>query len=258
MRGGRLVVVWVTLAALAAGGCAAEAKFYNGAHGSPATGLARSEAAPPEAEAAAVDVPGQKAEAGERAAAMAVGGSGAAVDKRTLIRDAALVIAAANPEESVRQAGAVAEKLGGYVQSETLGEAVLRVPASRFDEALEALGKLGPVASRKVEVWDVTEADTDLEIELKGKEATLARFQEILKKAEKVEDVLKIETEVARLTTEIEQLEGKLRLMKSQVTMSRIAVWFERSTAVAAQQRHVELPFPWLLSIGLDQLMSRY
>jgi hypothetical protein len=251
MTSGRWVAAWLALATLATAGCAAG---Y-----APAAALLPGENAMPETETAgAGDKAALKVEAGEREAATPVGGAGGAVDKRTLIRDAALVIAAANPEESVRRAEAAAEKLGGYAQSETLSEAVLRVPAARFDEALEALAKLGPVASRAVQVWDVTEAYTDLEIQLKGKQATLARFQEILKKAEKVEEVLKIETEVARLATEIEQLEGKLRLMKSQVAMSRIAVRFERSTAVAAQQRHIELPFSWLQTIGLEQLMARY
>ena len=167
------------------------------------------------------------------------------MDKRALIREAVLVLAVANPEESVRRAEALA-KLGGYAPDGIVREAVL-LAAGDQSTALEEIAKLGPVVSRQVEVLDVTEAYTDLEIQLKGKQAPLARFQEILKKAEKVEDILKIESEVSRLTTEIEQLEGKLRLMKSQIVMSRIEVRFERSTAVAAQQRHIVLPFPWLL-----------
>ena len=221
--------------------------------------MAPDEALPSETGAAgADDRAALKLDAAAGRSATPVSDAGAAVDKRSLIREAVLVIAVANPEESVRRAEALAEKLGGYAQSESLREAVLRVPAARFDEALEELAKLGPEVSRRVEVLDVTEAYTDLEIQLKGKQATLARFQEILKKAEKVEDILKIESEVSRLTIEIEQLEGKLRLMKSQIAMSRIAVRFERSTAVAAQQRHVVLPFSWLLSVGLEQLTSQY
>lgn len=189
---------------------------------------------------------------------LSVGDVGQPVAARMLVRDAGLVIGVAKPEDGVRQALEIARSLGGYAQTSTLDSAVLRVPAAKFDAALEGLARLGTVVERKVEVRDVTEEYTDLDLRLKGKQALLARLQELMKKADKVEDMLKFEVEISRLTTEIEQLEGKLRLLKNQVLLSCIAVRFDSSTAVASQKAGVRLPFWWLQQVGLDHILSSH
>jgi hypothetical protein len=174
--------------------------------------------------------------------------------ERKLIRDAALTVGVASCSEAVRGAQAVAAKLGGYVQEATGHGAVLRVPADRFDAALDELSALGLVSDRKVQVRDVTEEYVDLELRLKNKRATLARLEALATKADKVEDLLKIEQETSRLMLEIEQLEGKLRLMASQVALSHIAVEFVES-AQAARGDAPRLPFGWLRSLGLGNLL---
>jgi len=181
---------------------------------------------------------------------------GARVQARKLIRDAALVLGVGNREESARRAQALAVRLGGYVQESTTEAVVLRVPSDRFDTALEDLAAMGLLVDRKVQARDVTEDYADLELRLRAKRSMLARLQELVKKAEKVEDLLKIEQEISRLVTEIEQLEGKLRLMNNQVAFSKIAVAFQLSTRTAAVQFTARLPFYWLRTLGLRFLVD--
>ena len=181
---------------------------------------------------------------------------GARVQVRKLIRDAALVLGVGNREESSRQAQALAVRLGGYVQESTTDAVVLRVPSDRFDTALEELAAMGLVIDRKVQARDVTEEYADLELRLRAKRSMLERLQELVKKAEKVEDLLKIEQEISRLVTEVEQLEGKLRLMRNEVAFSKIAVAFQLSTRTAAGLFTARLPFYWLRTLGLGYLVE--
>lgn len=195
---------------------------------------------------------GAAAEAGP-----AIGGQPAqSAVQRKLIRDAALVIGVASREEAGRSAAKVAERLGGYVQEATTRGVLLRVPADRFEAALEELAKLGLVSDRKVQVRDVTEEYVDLELRLKSKRAMLARLEALAAKAEKIEDLLKVEQELSRLTLEIEQLEGKLRLLASQTTLSRIAVEFVESAQAARGRASPRLPFWWLQGLGLSNLVN--
>ena len=186
----------------------------------------------------------------------AIGDVGAAVAQRKLIRDAALVIGVGNREEAARSATRTAERLGGYVQEASVRGVLLRVPADRFEAALEDLAKLGLVSDRKVQVRDVTEEYVDLELRLRSKRAMLSRLEALAAKAEKVEDLLKVEQELSRLTLEIEQLEGKLRLLASQTALSRIAVEFVESARAAEMQTTLRLPFSWLQGLGLSNLMD--
>jgi Domain of unknown function (DUF4349) len=183
-------------------------------------------------------------------------GQDAESPERLLIRDAGLVIGVANHEEAVRRAQAVAGELGGYAQEAATSQVVLRVPADRFDEALVRLSALGIVSDRKVQARDVTDAYADLQLRLKTKRATLERLQALLGRAEKVEDLLKIEKELERLTVDVERLEGALRLMAHRVSMSKIAVEFIESTQAASREWTPELPFPWLQALGLGGLMN--
>lgn len=179
------------------------------------------------------------------------------VQERKLIRDAALVVGVGNVEESVRQAGALAGILGGYVQEATTQRVVLRVPSDRFDDAVDRLGGMGMLVDRTVKARDVTEQYLDLELRLKTKRALLERLRGLFEKAEKVEDILKIEKEISRLTTEVEQLEGKLRMMQNQVAYSKVAVEFVEAGRTAGERFGPNLPFPWLGLLGLDTLIGR-
>ncbi len=150
---------------------------------------------------------------------------------------------------------ALARKAGGYLVVRNDTTITVRVPAGQFDTALAGVMKLGDVLERNVEVRDVTEEYYDLQTRLRNKEAVLERLKELLKRAENVEDALKVETELARVAADVEQMKGRLKLLRELVSFSTITVRF-----APQQVEHidgtVELPFPWLGGLGLGNLMS--
>lgn len=165
-------------------------------------------------------------------------GSGAAPDQqlppaseRLVIKNASVtleVVNVAEAEASIRQK---AEQLGGFVVSvQTYGSGdlmqstvVVRVPAARFEEALSGVeGLAKKVLSRSVSGDDVTEEYVDLESRLRNLEATRDRMLDLLARAEKVEDALRVNEALTDVQGQIEQIKGRMQYLKQSAAMSTI------------------------------------
>jgi Domain of unknown function (DUF4349) len=87
---------------------------------------------------------------------------------------------------------------------------------------------LGTVTYRRVESEDVTEQYIDVEARLKNKIVLRDRLKQLLDKATAVKDVLAIETELNRVQSDIDSMEGRMRSMKKQVTYATVTLSLER------------------------------
>ncbi len=151
---------------------------------------------------------------------------------RKLIRTGRLSIEVSSYTKAAEQAVRLAEGAKGYLadsqssrseHGKLRGTLTLRVPAERFTTVFEALKTLGTVQKESVETQDVTRAYTDLETRLRVKRETGERLGQLLKTGSaKLADVLAVERERARVTEEIESLEGERRFYDQQVAMSTI------------------------------------
>lgn len=167
------------------------------------------------------------------------GQSAPAVAERKIIRNATLALEVESPSRSLPRVASIAESLGGYVvtsesrqrggeggrQTYEVVTAQLRVPAARFDEALNQLRAVGGrVTEEKIGGQDVTEEYIDLEARLRTQRALEAQFLEIMKSADEVAEALQVQRELANVRTEIERVEGRRRFLESQVSLSTINV----------------------------------
>jgi hypothetical protein len=151
-----------------------------------------------------------------------------------LIRTGYLSLEVAAFGEAAERIAELARAQGGYVAGSRSdaadgdlrsGTFTLRVPADRFDAMFAGVRALGKVASDKVEVQDVTKAYFDLETRLRVKRDTEARLREILRtRTARLADILEAERELARVTEEIESLEGTRRFYDEQVTFATLVV----------------------------------
>ena len=178
-----------------------------------------------------------------------------AVDPRKVIYTGNLQIATADPEAAVQRTRELAESLGGYMQQMTGSGIVVRVPAERFDEAVEAVEQFGVLVDKDISAQDVTEQYEDIGIRLTNARALLTKLQNLLDRAQTVEDALKVEKELARVRTQVEQLEGKLNRLNSQLAYATLAVAFIPTHATPPNLQ-ARLPFWWLGRLGLDTLMD--
>jgi multidrug resistance efflux pump len=101
---------------------------------------------------------------------------------------------------------------------------VLRVPAHRLDAALDALAALGKEISREVRAVDVTESSADLEAHLANQKALRERLRDALERAQKVDELLMVERELARVQAEIDRVEGHRARMRTSVAQSTISL----------------------------------
>ena len=162
--------------------------------------------------------------------------------QRKLIRTGRLSIEVASYERAAVAAARVAVASGGYLAESAArrgehdsrrGTLTLRVPAQRFDAAFGALKRLGTVDSENVATQDVTKAYTDIETRLRVKREAQARLQDILRaRTAKLSDILEAERELARVTEEIEVMEGERRFYDQQIALSTITVELYEPAAV--------------------------
>ncbi len=172
--------------------------------------------------------------------------------KREVIYTGALTVLSPDPEAAVTSVRQLAEAAGGYASSVQQQRITVRVPAAQFDAVMEAIAELGLVTDRQIEADDVTEQLLDLQIRLDNLEALRGRMKALLDKAEAVEDALKIEKELARLTTEIETIKGRLRLLRDRVAMSTITVAFNAPKGTSSGLAGRVRPFPWVNEVGAE------
>ena len=94
----------------------------------------------------------------------------------------------------------------------------LRVPVEQFESTVQKVLALGELERNTRTSQDVTEQFYDIEARIKNKKAEEKSLTKILdERTGKLEDVLKIETELSRVRGEIEQLEGKIRAAREPV-----------------------------------------
>lgn len=128
----------------------------------------------------------------------------------------------------------MAQRLGGYVTgvaSQTGRQQVreatvtLRIPAARFDAALSGLEPIGDVKAVNVTSEDVGEEYVDIGVRLENGRRLERRLLELLQtRTGKLEEVLAVERELARVREEIERHEGRLRYLRSRAEVSTLTV----------------------------------
>lgn len=186
--------------------------------------------------------------------------TGAARDERMLVQRGELTIETARPAEAMRAFVAKVKELGGHLSRQDANRVTVRVPAAQFDAAFAAASAAGRVLHESREANDVTEEYVDLGIRLETATKARARLLEVLQKAERVEDILKVEAEIRRLSEEIERIEGRRKLLADQVALATLQATFQ---APADAPRSLHRPrqgnsFAWINRVGAELLMEDF
>lgn len=109
---------------------------------------------------------------------------------------------------------------GGYFESKSLnngsrgyryGEFTVRVPSGEFEHFCSQIGELCHVTYQSSSAENITEDYYDVDSRLKTAQIKLERLQELLKKAESMEDIITIESAISETEYEIEDLSGTMR-----------------------------------------------
>ena len=170
--------------------------------------------------------------------------------ERLVIYNGSIHLVVERVDDALAQIKQAVEALGGWMQDLNSRSITVKVPAGKFHQAIDAVEKLGEVARKEVKGSDVTDQVRDLRIRLQNAEALRQRLLKLVDKSAKVEDTLKIEKELARVTEQVEMLKGKLQYIEKQVAYSTLTV--RVNAAVPQREVETEIPFAWVRSLGQD------
>ncbi len=172
------------------------------------------------------------------------------VSERKIIKNASIDLEVADPEQSTRSIERLAEQFGGFVSNESLyrnGDGVdevtfatlqVRVPADRLVQFLDAL-KADAIEVRSLDVstQDISEQYSDLEAQLRNLRSYEDELRLLLTEVRdrpeaKPDDLLNVFENIRQVRGEIEQLEGRQRLLDSQVALATLQITLTPSEAV--------------------------
>lgn len=109
---------------------------------------------------------------------------------------------------------------------------VIRVPSQNFDAFIQGISTGVPYFDRKdISSQDVTEEYIDVSSRIKTKKVLESRYLELLKKANKVSEMMEVEKQLSTIREEIEAKEGRLKYLKNRVAMSTINISFYKTLA---------------------------
>ena len=153
---------------------------------------------------------------------------------RLIIRTGQASIEVDSLEASMAELRRLVQRVGGFVADASVQSGrkqlrsatlELKVPASRFDELTEGLDPLGRLQFVNVGAEDVSEEFVDLTARVANGRRLEDRLVELLRtRTGKLQDVLSVERELARVREEIERMEGRLRFLKTSAQLSTLSV----------------------------------
>ncbi len=155
-------------------------------------------------------------------------------DGAKVIRTGSLQLEVADVRAAVNSGRAAIIAMGGYIgasQQYSDGDDVVatiayRIPADRWEEALDVLRALGTPISEQTDAADVTNQIVDLDARIRNLQASETALVRHLSDAGRVTDVLEIESRLSDVRGQIEQLSAQKSNLDSQVAYATLTVTY--------------------------------
>ena len=151
-----------------------------------------------------------------------------------IIRTAHASVEVDSLHRAIAELRSLALRAGGYVANtmmqggeEQLREATveLKIPSNRFEEVRAGLSALGELKGLNETAQDVGEEYVDIAARVENSRRLEDRLVALLAtRTGKLEEVLSVERELARVREEIERAQGRLRYLRARVSFSTLTV----------------------------------
>jgi hypothetical protein len=131
---------------------------------------------------------------------------------------------------AVRQAATMAASAGGFVASETTegdnASLTLRVPTQTHTDIVTRFEDLGEVRNRFRSAEDVTEEVVDVEARIASQRRSIERIRALLDQAVNIQDVVRIESELATREAELDSLLRRQEELAKLTALATVSVTF--------------------------------
>lgn len=157
---------------------------------------------------------------------------GGDVTTSMLVRTGMASVEVRSLDSAMAAVQALATRHGGYVASSEVqtgrdqvptATLEIKVPSARYDALLAGLAPLGRVEHVNTSSEDVGEEYTDLGARLANAQRLEERLIALLAaRTGKLEEVLSVERELARVREQIERIEGRMRYLRARASLSTL------------------------------------
>jgi hypothetical protein len=172
-----------------------------------------------------------------------------------LVRTAQITVAVKDVDRAAATVRTTAVTFGGLVSNETTGyqpqkqedennsgtgedpeaKITLRVPEPKMDDALDRVAGLGQVRDRSTSSEDVTATIADLDSRVGTQTRSVARVRDLLDQAKSLNDIVLLETELARRESDLEAVQARQRALADQAALATITVILRTPDAVVIE-----------------------
>lgn len=130
----------------------------------------------------------------------------------------------------------------------------IKIPAEHFDTIIDSIGKqVEFIDFEEVSTKDVSEEYIDISKRLKTKIEVRDRYETILrKKAQTVEDIVKVEEKLRRIQEEIESAQGRLNYFNNKIAYSTIHISLYETVTYKETPETYEKGFVSKAKLGLN------
>jgi hypothetical protein len=250
---GLAAVIVLLLVAACAGSGAAPNLSSTGKAVPPDEGYAVGDAAPAAPAAAAS---AQPSDAGRSSA-----GQNEAAPEQQIVKTGSLDLQVDDVDAAMVKARTAIFGFGGQVSGsqqtskgdQPVASVTYRIPASRWDDALDALRELaGKVLSAQTQAVEVTGQVLDLGARIDNLKVTEQALQAIMAKATKISDVLAVQEQLTNVQGQIEQLSTQRAHLEDQAAMGTLTVGFQTPLEVVAEAQR-----GWSLGEQVDAAVAQ-
>ena len=154
-------------------------------------------------------------------------------DEAKVIKTGTLALEVADLDRALRDARTAIVGLGGYVSGSdqsnegdrTWATIVYRIPAARWDDALDALHRLATkIVTEQTNAIEVTGQVLDLDARIRNLRVTEAALQAIMARATKISDILEVQQQLTAVREQIEQLSTEKAHLEDQAAFGTLTV----------------------------------
>lgn len=147
-----------------------------------------------------------------------------------------------------------AQARGGWFNHLSEQAVSLRVPADQVEDFLDATGARGQVIDRSYNATDRAPEIEDAQRRLRARRDVLDQFMAVLETASP-KAIVRVEREVTGVVAEIEQLQGRLRVLDDRARFAAISVDFQYRDR-RAPVRMGDSSFGWINTLNVADLLD--
>ena len=157
--------------------------------------------------------------------------------RKKIIKDGRLGLLVSELEKTKSRIDILIKNHGGYYANESYNNSdwessfnlKIRVPFTNFEKLINDIETGdGEIQYKEIEARDVTDQFIDLETRLENKRNYLLRYNDLLKQAKNVNEILEIEEKIRGLEEEIESTTGRLKYLSDLVDYSTLDLTISR------------------------------